>query len=160
MPPVTPRRTRRPASKLLDANSVGTFGTDVALGDLLEGDRERLFAKAAGLDERRHELSAAFAELVVIGVDLARALRGDDHERVLRVDLREQIVDLRFDHAELPVIEGPFGGVEPSIPATSSTTRPTSSFTITWSKRSASSISRSAAETRRPKSSSPWVPRS
>src|SRR5436853_7898927 len=131
MPPVTPRRTRRPASGLLDANSVRTFGADVALGDLLEGDRQSLVAETAGLDERRNELAAALAELVVIGVDLASAFRGDDHERVLRVDLRQQIVDLRFDHEELPVEVVDVGGVESSIAATSPTTRTRSSFTTT-----------------------------
>src|SRR5437764_14460138 len=80
MPPVTPRSTRRPASGLLDASSIRPFCADRALRDLLERDGQRLVPQTSGLDERRHELSAALAELVVIGVDLASALRGDDHE--------------------------------------------------------------------------------
>src|SRR3990172_2411439 len=113
MPPVTPSRIRRPRrtlavmslppgaagarSRLLDSEALGALGVDLALGDLLEGDRERLVAQTR-LDERRHELGAALAELVVVGVDLPRALGRECHQRVLGVDLREEVVDLRLDH--------------------------------------------------------------
>src|SRR5207245_8246577 len=86
MPPVTPSSTRRPASGLLDANSLRPLGVDVAIGDLLQGDRQRLVLQAAGLDERRHELAAALSELAVVGVDLTGALGGEDDQGVLRVD--------------------------------------------------------------------------
>src|SRR5437763_1408681 len=89
-PPVTPRSTRRPASGerpevLLDADTLGPLEDDLAFGDLLQGDRQRLVLQPARLDERRHELSAALAELAVVGVDLAGPFRGEDDERVLRV---------------------------------------------------------------------------
>src|SRR3990172_8412122 len=113
MPPVTPSRIRRPRrtlavislppgaagarSGLLDPDALGALGVDLALGDLLEGDRERLVAQTR-LDERRHELGTALAELVVVGVDLPRALGRECHQRVLGVDLRKEVVDLRLDH--------------------------------------------------------------
>src|SRR5205823_2451069 len=101
MPPVTPSSTRRPASgDLLDADTLGPLEDDLAFGDLLQGDRQRLVLQPARLYERRHELSAALAELAVVRVDLAGPLRGEDDERVLRVHPlgAEQVVDLRFDH--------------------------------------------------------------
>src|SRR2546423_4833471 len=105
IPPVTPRRTRLPDSvDLLDADTLGPLEDDLALGDLLQRDRQRLVLQAAGLDERRHELAAALAELAVVGVDLARPLRREDDQGVLRVHPlgTEQVVDLRFDHALSP----------------------------------------------------------
>src|SRR5205085_6525423 len=105
MPPVTPRRTRLPdTGDLFDADTLGPLEDDLALGDLLQRDRQRLVLQAAGLDERRDELAAALAELAVIRVDLARSLRREDDERVLGVHPlgAEQVVDLRFDHALSP----------------------------------------------------------
>src|SRR6478672_378248 len=100
MPPVTPSNTRRPCDSgtSVDLDDLlGTLVVDLALGDLLEGDRERLVAEP-GLNERRHELASPLAELVVVRVDLTCALRRQDHQRVLGVDGREQVVDLGFDH--------------------------------------------------------------
>src|SRR2546423_1234481 len=103
--PVTPSSTRRPERlDLLDADTLGPLEDDLALGDLLQRDRQRLVLQAARLDERRHELPAALAELRVVGVDLAGPLRREDHQGVLRVHPlgTEQVVDLRFDHALSP----------------------------------------------------------
>ena len=70
---------------------------DLALGDLFEGERQVVLR--ARLDERRRELvERALAELVVVVVDLPRALGGDDHQRVARVDLVEELVDAWMDH--------------------------------------------------------------
>src|SRR5581483_1103038 len=140
-PPVTPSSTRRPASGLLDPNPLGAVGQDLALGDLLEGDRQRLVLQPTGLDERRNELAATLAELVVVGVDLPRALGCEDHERVLGVDLREQVVDLRLDHGCV----GPSVGVRDAwiIASTSAAARSTRSFTTTWSNQPRSRISAS-----------------
>src|SRR3989337_303360 len=103
MPPQTPSRTRAPRTAprskpapLPKSVLAGPFVRDLPLRDLLESDRERLTARVRG-DQGRDELTDAFAELGVIGVDLARPLRGHDHQRVLRVDLREQFVDPRLD---------------------------------------------------------------
>src|SRR4030066_374279 len=130
MPPVTPSRTRRPASALLDANAVGAVGEDLALADLLEGDRQRLVAQAR-LHERRDELRATLTELVVVRVDLSRALGREDHERVLGVDLCEEVVDLRLDHG----CAGPSVEVgNPWMIATSRSTAPSrSSFSTVGS---------------------------
>ena len=74
IPPETPSNTRRPASgSLLGFGLLGSLVVDLPFGDLLERDRERL-VREAGLDQRRHELAAAFAELVVVGVDLSARL--------------------------------------------------------------------------------------
>src|SRR5215207_10189145 len=97
MPPVTPRRTVRPAKRPAPVS--------LALGDLLEGDRERLVPKT-GLDERRHELAAPLAQLAVVRVDLAGPLRAQDHQGVLGIGRREQVVDLGFDHAQGVLPEG------------------------------------------------------
>src|SRR3990172_8699837 len=98
-PPPSPR-PRAPGARrsgLLDPEALGALGGDLALGNLLERDREGLVAQS-GLDERRHELGAALAELVVVGVDLPRALGREGHQCVLGVDLRQEVVDLRLDH--------------------------------------------------------------
>src|SRR5207237_194697 len=51
------------------------------------------------VDHRRRELvERAFAEVVVVAVDLARPLGGDDDAGVVRVDVLEQAVDARRDH--------------------------------------------------------------
>src|SRR6266508_2922013 len=108
MPPVTPSRTRRPASGLLDPNPFGALGLDLPLGDLLQGDGERLVLQAARLDEWRNVLASALTELVVIGVDLPSPPGRQDDQRVLGVDLRQQVVDLRFDHGcARPSARGP-----------------------------------------------------
>src|SRR4029077_3243066 len=75
---------------------------DLALGDLLEGHRQVVLR--AGLDERRQLLECALAELMVVVVDLARTLGRDDHECVAAVDVPEEFVETRLNHAAmLPV---------------------------------------------------------
>src|SRR5215467_7587258 len=70
---------------------------DLALGDFLEGHGQVVLR--ARLDERRRELvEGAFAELVVVVVDLPRALGGDDRERIPRVHRGEKLIDTRMNH--------------------------------------------------------------
>src|SRR3989442_7100798 len=69
MPPVTPSNTRRPCGSgtSVDLDDLlGALVVDLALGDLLEGDRERLVTEA-GLHERRGELHSAPPQPVVVG---------------------------------------------------------------------------------------------
>src|SRR5579871_5787634 len=102
---------------------------ELALGDLLEGHRQEVLR--ARLDQRRREaLEAALAELVVVVVDLAGALGGGDHERVLAVDVFQQGVDLGVDHAVSSAVSRRIRS------ASSAAARSTWSFTIVWSNRS------------------------
>src|SRR5919109_5230019 len=81
---------------------------DLALRGLLK--RHRQIVLRPRLDERGQELiERAFAELVVVVVDLPSTLRSDDHERVARVDVLEQAVDAGMDHGRemLPAAEAP-----------------------------------------------------
>src|SRR4051794_15331623 len=102
MPPATPRMTRgRPVSSgTCRSGWSGWSGRDLGfdrLGgeqagvDLAQGDGERLLVDV-GLHERADVLEQTLTELAVVGVDLARALRRVDDERVLRVGRREQLV--------------------------------------------------------------------
>src|SRR5438046_9087269 len=102
MPPETPSSTRRPTSTsrglavtvdsspprrarvvvgappepgLLLLGLLGPLVVDLALGDLLAGDRERLVAEAR-LDERGGELPVALAGAGVGGVDAGRRCAG------------------------------------------------------------------------------------
>src|SRR5712691_10700464 len=111
MPPVTPRTTRAMARALA---LVGVL--DLALGDLLEGHGQVVLG--ARLDERRELVERALTELVVVVVDLPGTLRGDDDQRVARVDIVEQLVDTRMDHGRLMV----------PVVASSRWTRSSSSF--------------------------------
>ena len=112
-------------------------------------------AADAGLDERRDELAAALAELAVVGVDLPRALRGQDHQGVLGVDGwragRRSWVRSSGMHS-CRWISG--RGILWMIAATSSAALSTSSFTTTWSNQPACSSSRAAAASRSPIASS------
>src|SRR5688500_13223975 len=132
MPPVTPSSTRRPFSRSAVDRVLDALVVDLPLGDLLESERERLVREAA-LHERRHELAAPLAELVVVRVDLAGAFRGQDHQRVLGVNGSEQVVDLWFDHLS----EGSSGASglaerdASMIAATCDDARSSSSFTTT-----------------------------
>src|SRR5207247_2177961 len=70
---------------------------DLALRDLFE--RHRQVVLRARLDERGQELvERAFAELVVVVVDLPGTLRSHDHEGVARVNIVQQFVDAGMDH--------------------------------------------------------------
>src|SRR5437764_15357139 len=113
MPPVTPRSTRAMSPGLRRPVVV----LDLALGRFLEGHRQVVLR--ARLDERRQLVERALAELVVVVVDLARALGSDDHERVARVDVVEQLVDSGMDHGRLMVPAA--ANSRPTIPSSSST---------------------------------------
>src|ERR1700756_3025204 len=81
---------------------------DLALRNLFE--RHRQVVLRTRLDERGQELvERAFAELVVVVVDLPGALRGHDHERVARVHVVQQSVDAGMDHGSrmVPAAEAP-----------------------------------------------------
>src|SRR5215211_8132019 len=101
---------------------------DLALGDFLQGHRQVVLR--ARLDERRREVvERAFAQLVVVVVDLPSPLRADDHERVARVDVLEQLVNAWIDHLGdmVPARSNSLRTISSSSPAA----RSTSSFTTT-----------------------------
>jgi len=77
---------------------LGLLDLQHALAGLAQGDRQRLLLHA-GLDKRPDVLEQALAELRVVGVDLARPLRGQDHQPLLAVYDLEQLVDRRVDDA-------------------------------------------------------------
>src|SRR3954470_9367451 len=89
MPPPTPRTT-------LGLLTLGVL--EQAAVDLAQRDRERLLARAR-LDERAAVLEQALAQLGVVVVELAGTLGRVDHQRVLRADLLEQVVDRRVGDA-------------------------------------------------------------
>src|SRR5881398_1521740 len=66
--------------------------------DLTQRHRERLLLHVRR-DERADVLEQALTELRVVSVDLTRALGGVDDERVLALDLVEQLVDRRVGDA-------------------------------------------------------------
>src|SRR3954465_7333724 len=108
MPPLTPSRRRATCPVL------AVLVLDLARGDFLERDRQVVLAD--GLDHRRRELvERPLAQVVVVRVDLSRALGGDEDRRVVGVDVVEQLVDAGADHA-------------PSVPRTI----PASSWTASW----------------------------
>src|SRR2546423_6663488 len=74
---------------------------ELAVGDLLEGDRERLGVLAEAVDLRRNEVPDPLAELRVVRVDLAGTLCREDHERVPAVDLLYQRFDLWVGQGEV-----------------------------------------------------------
>src|SRR5581483_10193663 len=90
IPPQTPSTTRGrdPRSAVIgDSESdLDVLERQQVLVGLAQRHRQRLF-----LHVRRHQwtdvLEQPFAQLGVVGVDLARALRGIDHQRVLALDL-------------------------------------------------------------------------
>src|SRR5215831_13872369 len=128
MPPVTPNRTRLTAA--LCPGLPAVVVRDLGLGDLLESKRQVVLR--ARLDERRRELvERALAELVVVVVDLPRALGGHDHERVARVDLVEELVDAGMDHRRAMVAAS--ARWRSTIATHSSAARSRSSFTTTKS---------------------------
>src|SRR3954462_3959389 len=93
MPPHTPRRMRGTTAYRLPI-AVG----DLAARDLFEGDRQVVLRDR--VDHRGRELlEGPLAEVVVVAVDLPRALGGDDHARVRRVDVFKEAVYARRDHS-------------------------------------------------------------
>src|SRR5437763_10003100 len=66
--------------------------------DLFEGDLQVVLRPR--LDHRRGVLvKRALAEVVVVGVDLAGALGGDENARVMGVDALQKGVQARLDHS-------------------------------------------------------------
>src|SRR3954470_14617188 len=106
------------------------FVDDLALGDLFEGHRQVVLR--ARLDQRRGELvERALTELVVVVVDLPRALGGDDDQRVARVDLVHQFVDAGMNHCAAMVAARSNSCV--TMAASASAARSRSSFSTTKS---------------------------
>src|SRR4029450_14142425 len=100
---------------------------DLALADFFEGHRQ-VILRARLHERRRIVVEGALAELVVVVVDLPRALGGDDHECVSLVDVFEQLVDSWVDHGREMVAESAFL----TIPSSSTRARSTSSLTSLW----------------------------
>src|SRR4051794_27274707 len=125
MPPVTPSRIRlMPEVCRLPLVLVD----DLALGDFFEGHRQIILR--ARLDQRRRELvERPLTELVVVVVDLARALGRDDHEGVARVDLIHEFIDAGMDHGRGMVAVA--ANSRATISANSSAARSRSSFSTT-----------------------------
>src|SRR3954454_15116133 len=100
MPPLTPRTTCRSLirSGWSDLRLELLEGQRV-LVDLTQGHRERLLLHV-GRDERADVLEQTLTELRVVGVDLPGTLRGVDDQRVLALDLVEQLVDRRVGDAD------------------------------------------------------------
>src|SRR5439155_5546266 len=95
-----PRPRMRRSNRSWARSGVLVRGRDLelALGDLFERHRQEVLRPR--LDQwRREALEAALAELVVVIVDLARALGGGDHQGVLAVHVLEQHVNLGMDHS-------------------------------------------------------------
>src|SRR5919204_2060841 len=74
---------------------------ELALGGFLEGHGQVVLG--AGLDERRRCLLEAdpLPQLVVVVVDLASPLGRDDHERVARIDVVQELIDAWMDHGAM-----------------------------------------------------------
>src|SRR3954462_7285560 len=163
MPPETPSTTAGPAGAMGSDDRVRDLlvGEQSAV-DLAEGDRERLLLHA-GLDQRADVLEQAFAELGVVGVDLASALGGVDDQAVLGVGRSEQLVDRGVGDADR-VGDGA-GHSAPqsadiSIKATSrSAADSMSSLTTMWSNSSSAAISIRAMSRRSRIRSGSSVPR-
>src|SRR4051812_43706148 len=64
------------------------------LVDLAQRDGEGLLLRG-GVDQRADVLEQALGELAVVGVDLTRALGGEDDQAVLAAGALEQLVDRR-----------------------------------------------------------------
>src|ERR1700710_1226127 len=99
MPPLTPSRIRATIPSSRGGRPLlAVVVLDLARGDFLERDREVVLRTA--LDHRRRELvEGALAKVVVVAVDLTRPLGRDQHGGVVGVDVLEERVDARVDHA-------------------------------------------------------------
>src|SRR4051812_21089012 len=152
---------------------VGRLGGQQTGVDLPHRDRQRLLLRR-GLDQGADVLQQTLAELAVVGVDLAGALGREDHQRVLRRGLVEQLVDRRVGDA-FGIRDGSHvsdslmlwfqrsrAGVkndEPSNPTSSSAARSTKSLTTVTSNSLSAASSSSAWARRRLIVSSSSVPR-
>src|SRR5215213_2252446 len=107
---------------------LGVLVLELALGDLFEGHGEVVLR--TGLDERRRCLleSNSLTQLVVVVVDLASPLGRDDHDRVARVDVVEELIDAGMNHG--PLMVPAVWSSRLTIPVSSSAARSTSSLTI------------------------------
>src|SRR3954452_10197067 len=93
------RRPAAPGGCRRARGSLRAREAELVLVDLAQRDRQRLFVDG-GLDERADVVEeAALVEVGVVVVDLPSALRGEDYEAVLRVHLRQQLVDRGVDDA-------------------------------------------------------------
>src|SRR3954467_11236919 len=78
------------------ATALAVAVLQLACSNLFEGDLQVVLR--AGLDHGRRVLvESALAEVVVVGVDLPRALGGDENSRVVRVHLLEKLVQSWLD---------------------------------------------------------------
>src|SRR5215208_1492766 len=119
-PPWEGRSARSSLGPVLVAN--------LALRNLFHGHRQVVLG--ARFDERwRKVVVRALAQLVVIVVDLPRALGRDDHQRVARVDVLEQLIDAWMDHC-LDMVSARCNSLL-TMPSSSPAARETSSLTIT-----------------------------
>src|SRR3954453_7324969 len=94
-----------------------------ALGNFLEGHGQ-VVLRARFHQRRRIVVEGAFAELMVVVVDLPGALRGDDDERIARIHVVKQVIDSWMDHGRDMV---PAGVNSPRTSSTSSSTAGSSS---------------------------------
>src|SRR3954463_7772947 len=94
MPPHTPKRMRGTAPCL-----AAVPVSHLAGRDFLERDRQVVLGGC--VDHRRRELlEGALAEVVGVAVDLTRALGGDDHAGIRRVDVLQQAVYAGRNHGD------------------------------------------------------------
>ena len=106
MPPATPTMIRfGPHSSTPAARCYSpALGVLEQVGvDLAHRDRQRLLLQAR-LDQRADVFEDAVAELVVVVVDLTRALGGVDDQRVLARRTVQQLVDGRVGDAQRRVV--------------------------------------------------------
>src|SRR3954463_11973532 len=99
MPPLTPRRMRPMAAGWSGSAAAAVAVLDLAARDLFERDRQVVLGDRVH-HRGRELLEGPLAEVVVVAVDLPRALGGDDHARVRRVDVVQEAVYARRDHRE------------------------------------------------------------
>src|SRR3954452_15996304 len=89
---------------------------DLVGGDLLEPDAQRL-ASGRG-DLRRHHVAEALAELVEVGVDVARPAGGEGDKPELGVDPPEELLDRRGHHRVVLAFHLVSGAVDGEGPRT------------------------------------------
>src|SRR5580765_7445056 len=129
-----PRAGHGPWPELCLLAGLYVFVRQHALRNFLHSHREVILR--ARFDERRRiVVEGAFAELVVVVVDLPGTLRGHDDKRIARVDVLEQIVYAGMNHRFGMVAAGT--AYRRTRPESSPTARSRSSFSTMWSKRSA-----------------------